>query len=347
MSWHHWSLAGLVASLSLAITAFNHARSQPTVTVVGPTGDTLRTVLPLFIVRSTGLDPLDIPVTTTLQLSERPDFGGPLLLERVASGDSIRVTPDRPLPGGTTLYWRGKVRTARGQEFVSDIVGPRVAAAWANLVEPNSPRGLTLDTRRPKFIWSPAALPSTFGGWQFAVSIDNVANHQRIHLGPIRDTTVTPTVDLETNASYRWSVTSYLATGDSSVTRSASSFVIVEPGAPTITLLYQNFPNPFPTTTSATTCVWFDLHRATRVTLTVHTIRGDLVRTLIPSENVSGSFVPGRYGRGVVGSNNGCDTRFVWDGRTDAGTLAPTGVYLIRLRTDYAVLFKKALYRGR
>jgi flagellar hook assembly protein FlgD len=123
--------------------------------------------------------------------------------------------------------------------------------------------------------------------------------------------------------------------------------VIVEPGAPTVTLLYQNFPNPFPSSNSSTTCIWFDLHRATNATLTVHDIRGSLVRTIVPSAQVSGAFVPGRYGRGVVGSNSGCDSRFVWDGKSDDGTFAPMGVYLLRLKTDYSVSFKKALYRGR
>ncbi len=161
------------------------------------------------------------------------------------------------------------------------------------------------------------------------------------------DTSAVPTVDLETNSSYRWAVTSFFPAGDSAMTRSDASFVIVDAASPTVTLLYQNFPNPFPTAGSATTCIWFDLHRSTTVQVTVHDIRGGLVRTIIPNEAVRNDFSPGRYGRGTVGSNTGCDMRFVWDGRGDDGQPAPTGVYLIRLKTDYSVSFKRALYRGR
>ena len=321
--------------------------APPHLAVVAPAGDTLSSVLPAFTVRATQIDPADRPLALTLQLSDRPDFGGTLIFERTGSGDSLRVALDRPLVAGVAVYWRARGRTARGVDFASEMAGPRTTAAWARLVDPNSSRGVTLDSRRPRFIWSPASIPASLGGWQYLLSVENVATRQSLRVGPTRDTTAIPTADLETNSSYRWAVTSYLASGDSSVTRSAAGFVIVEPGAPTVTLLYQNFPNPFPTPASAGTCVWFDLHRATRVTVTVHDIRGGLVRSLVPSTTVSGAFLPGRYGRGGVGSNTGCDVRFSWDGRADDGSTAPTGVYLIRLKTDYSVSFKRALFRGR
>lgn len=321
--------------------------APPKLVVVGPAGDTLRSVVPQFTVRATDVDDADRPLTLTLQLSDRADFAGTPLLERTGVGDSIKVTPEHPLPSTIPVYWRARVRTARAQEFVSDITGPRVTSAWVRLVEPNSSRGVTLDSRRPKFIWSPAQVPPALGPWSFILTVENTATRQSLHLGPMRDTTAIPNVDLETNSSYRWGVTSLLGSGDTAVTRSDASFVIVEPGAPTVTLLYQNFPNPFPTATSATTCVWFDLHKATRATLTVHDIRGGLIRTIVPSSTLSGGFLPGRYGRGVVGSNTGCDLRFSWDGRGDDGRPVATGVYLIRLKTDYSVSFKRALYRGR
>lgn len=324
-----------------------HDRALPRLTVIAPPGDTLRLLLPQFVVRATEVDPADRPLTLTFQLSERADFGGTLLLERTGTGDSLRVAPERPVPGGVALYWRARARTARGQDAVSDVTGPRIASAWARLIEPNSSRGTTLDSRRPRFIWSPAPIPASLGTWQFVLTVENTATHQRLRLEPQRDTTAVPAVDLESNSSYRWSVTSYLGNGDSAVVHSGASFVIVEPGAPTATLLYQNFPNPFPSATSATTCVWFDLHRATTAQLTVIDIRGSLVRTIVPSAAVSGAFVPGRYGRGIIGSNTGCDPRFAWDGRTDDGRPAPTGVYLIRLKTDYGMSFKRAVYRGR
>ncbi|MFN8581436.1 MAG: hypothetical protein U0163_10720 [Gemmatimonadaceae bacterium] len=339
---------GLSAMLGVAVlAAAARSAAAPRITIAGPTGDTLRTILPQFTVRAIDFDPADRPLSLTLQVAERPDFAAPTLYESTAAGDSMRVAPERPLPGGRSIYWRARARTARGADVLSDVTGPRVTAAWTRLIDPNSSRGVTIDSRRPRFVWSPAPLPSSLGGFEYVVTIENVATRQAVRLGPLRDTTVVPPTDLETNSSYRWSVTAYLASGDSSTARSDATFVIVDPGAPTLTLLYQNFPNPFPSTTSATTCVWFDLHRASTVTLTVLDIRGNLVRTLIPSATVSGGFLPGRYGRGVVGSNNGCDPRFGWDGRADDGAFVPTGVYLIRLRTDYSVQLKRALFRGR
>jgi hypothetical protein len=115
---------------------------------------------------------------------------------------------------------------------------------------------------------------------------------------------------------------------------------------PAVTLLYQNFPNPFPGVATATTCIWFDLHQSSSVDLSVFDVRGNLVRRLIPSASVDGAFVAGRYGRVGAGSNPACDTRFAWDGRSDAGEFVPVGVYLIRLRTRTYSGVKKALFRG-
>jgi hypothetical protein len=115
-------------------------------------------------------------------------------------------------------------------------------------------------------------------------------------------------------------------------------------GAPVVTLLYQNFPNPFPAGGRSSTCLWFDLHRTSPVRLTIHGVRGNVVRTLIPAGDLTGTLPAGRYGRGANASS--CDPRLSWDGRADDGTLAPSGVYLARLRTQTHESFKKMLFRG-
>lgn len=128
---------------------------------------------------------------------------------------------------------------------------------------------------------------------------------------------------------------------------SSSTFAVPQPSVPRLTLLYQNFPNPFPTAAASETCFWFDLHRTSRVHLTIHGIRGDLVRTLVPSAQLTGELAAGRYGRGAPGSGLACDPQFAWDGRGDDGRMVPPGVYLVRLRTDAHESFKKILFRGR
>ena len=115
--------------------------------------------------------------------------------------------------------------------------------------------------------------------------------------------------------------------------------------APAATLLYQNFPNPFPTATSPTTCVWFDLARAGSATLDVHDLRGNRVRRLFPAPGESGSLPAGRYGRGPTGV--GCDGRFTWDGADRDGRRVPSGVYLLRLRTADEALTRKIVFTGR
>ena len=117
-------------------------------------------------------------------------------------------------------------------------------------------------------------------------------------------------------------------------------------GRPPVTLLYQNFPNPFPTVESRSTCIWFDLDRVSAVSLTVHDVRGNLVRRLIPNASTAQPFAPGRYGRASPSSGTGCAPALTWDGRADDGAYAPRGVYLIRLRAGGTESIKKALFQG-
>ncbi len=117
-------------------------------------------------------------------------------------------------------------------------------------------------------------------------------------------------------------------------------------GRPAVTLLYQNFPNPFPTVESRTTCIWFDLSRTAPVALTVHDVRGNIVRRLLPTASSPQFLVPGRYGRATQTAQSGCNPEHVWDGRADNGDIVPRGVYLIRLRAGNSESIKKALFRG-
>ena len=119
--------------------------------------------------------------------------------------------------------------------------------------------------------------------------------------------------------------------------------------APRATLLYQNFPNPFPASGSFATCVWFDIARTTDVTLEVLDIRGNVVNTLVPSSAVPSRHQAGRYGRatGDLPDGSGCDERYTWDGVASDGTAVPPGVYLLRMRADGAELVRRMLFLGR
>ena len=113
------------------------------------------------------------------------------------------------------------------------------------------------------------------------------------------------------------------------------------------TLLYQNFPNPFPAASSRTTCLWFDLRTTGHVELTIHDLRGHRVRTIVPGE-LPGDLAAGRYGRASPLDATGCDARLTWDGTADDGRVVPAGVYLLRFKTDSErEIVKKILFLGR
>jgi hypothetical protein len=78
---------------------------------------------------------------------------------------------------------------------------------------------------------------------------------------------------------------------------------------PVATGLGQNYPNPF----NPTTTIPFTLASAGRVTLRIYDVRGALVATLIDERRDAGAHVAR------------------WDGHTNAGAIAPTGVYFARL----------------
>jgi hypothetical protein len=76
--------------------------------------------------------------------------------------------------------------------------------------------------------------------------------------------------------------------------------------------VYQNFPNPF----RSSTVIQFDLPERTAITLRVYDVQGRLVRTLEDD-----AFDAGRH-------------QVTWDGKDEAGRGAPAGIYFYRLRTD-------------
>ena len=121
---------------------------------------------------------------------------------------------------------------------------------------------------------------------------------------------------------------------------------MADTGRPAVTLLYQNFPNPFPTADSRATCIWFDLSSTASVDLTVHDVRGNLVRRLLPNGTSPRFLGPGRYGRASDMAESGCNPAFVWDGTADEGSIVPRGVYLIRLRAGGTQSIKKAVFQG-
>lgn len=317
-----------------------------TVEVIGPsgTGD-ITEATPEFTVVGQGFTVGEQPVMLRLMISTRADLSPPLFLDTIVTADAVSIRPPRALPERQQLWWRATATTALGEQVTSALYGPRTVAPWVQLVFPNAPNGAILDTRRPRFTWTSLPVTEPPGPWSYDLNVISVgAQRTVIALRSWPDTTFVPTSDLESNTSYRWEVIARLETGESAVATSASSFVVTDESSPLTTLLYQNFPNPFPTPTSSATCIWFDLHQVGPVRLEIYDLRGHLVRLLLDG---SAPLLEGRYGRGGSGDPSACDPEFSWDGTADDGRTVPPGVYLVRLRAAGVESVRRMLFRGR
>ena len=314
----------------------------------GPTAYTLPAITPAFQFRASGLG-TRLPLRVTVQVTSAVDFSTLLVDSTFTTSDTaFTVQVTRALPSEALVYWRARVRTADGALLDSPAFGPRLVPTWLQLITPNSPTGNSFDTRRPQLVWRSAPVTPATGPWRYDVEITS-AGRPEIAVSGLTDTLFRPSTDLQANTSYRWSVRAALRSGENVRAASQGSFVITDPPLPTTTLLYQNFPNPFPSSAAFATCFWFDVGApGATIALDITDLRGTVVRSLIPGPDGATRFEPGRYGRGIAGAESNCDNRFVWDGTaTDGRTVAP-GVYLARFRSsDGAVNIRRIVFLGR
>lgn len=93
----------------------------------------------------------------------------------------------------------------------------------------------------------------------------------------------------------------------------STTFVEMIPQArPATWQLQQNFPNPF----NPNTEIRYQLTSNGQVDLAVFNTTGQRVATLVQAEQVAGAY------------------RAVWNGRSDDGTVSPSGLYLCRIKTS-------------
>jgi hypothetical protein len=223
-----------------------------------------------------------------------------------------------------------------------------VVPGWAELLTLNEPAGITIRDPRPMFSWSsPDAIepPGPFV-YDILVIRDSDDEVEIEELG-LTDTEYVPQQDLERNTPYRWQVTAHLAP-DSAITESEGTFVIIDDSVPTVTLLFQNFPNPFPnrSTGQRTTCIWFDLAQGGETRLDILDTRGHVVRTFVPGPAFPSNLDAGRYGRPAVGQSGSCDLNLQWDGTAADGSTVPQGIYLVRLVAPEGTFFKRIVFMG-
>lgn len=341
-----WGAAAVAVVIAAAPIA---AQTTPTVVVTGPFANPITDGIATFSIRTADFAPADLPLRLELQVSTKPDFSGVLFADTTVDGSSADIVIPRILPGSGELYWRAFALTARAGSVPSLITGPRAAPTHLKLLSPNNPAGQLLTTRRPTFVWHASNIPPAVGAWDFELHVELTSTGLTTIIASTSDTTLTLAADLEANTSYRWRVRARVrATGDSVEVASTATFVIQPNDAPLATLLLTPFPQPFPTPTSSSTCIWFDLQNAGPVMLDViDFVHGLPVRQIVPGRDVGGSLPAGRYGRPFPGATSGCDDRFSWDGTDRNGRVVPAGLYIIRLVAGGRRYTKTVQFRGR
>jgi hypothetical protein len=343
--------AAAAAAWASALAA---APGSAQVTVTPPSGDairgdTLTTVTPTFLIQAVNIGPAR-PLFVTLQIATNSELRPPFVLDTllVTSDSTITVTPTHALGSGTQIWWRARVVDAAGAARLSAIGGPLTVPPWVTPVSPPAVIGQPVRTRVPRFVWRSPDVGEPPGPWEYEIEITNLGD--RFLFQRTRDTVyvVPEQARLEANASYRWTIRAFLPrSGQSIVVPHPAAFFVEDPTVVTSTILYQNFPNPFPSTFTTSTCVWFDLGAPARVELDIYDLRGLRVRRLLPSDKYPGQLPAGRYGRSASESNEGCDRDFEWDGVATDGRIVPAGLYFLRFRADGVEHVKKVLFRGR
>ncbi len=340
-------LAGTLSAAMVLLAGTTKAQTSGTAVVNGPAGNPIHDGTPAFTITTSGFLPTELPLSIELQVATAADFSS-LFADTTVSGTSASIVIPRLLPPKINIWWRARIRTAQGANVVTNAVGPSATSPWLTLISPNGLNGTTVDTTLPAFLWTAVATHPPVTPWNFVIVVSLKSSGFPTITGSLTDTTYTPLSPLETNTSYLWTVTAHLpSTGDSVKVQSFSTFVIQNSSAPLATVLYQNFPNPFPNSRISTTCIWFDLKNQSNVHIDILDLHGNHVAVITPGRGLGPVFPPGQYGRVAPNSDSGCDDRLTWDGRDDTGRTVPPGVYLIRFVGDGVTSIKKVLFKGR
>ena len=309
--------------------------------------NTLTTVQPTF----TWIAPLRHPDMSALyrvEIASDPAFTNIIYSDTVRDVTSLTIR--RPLLGDNppvTLHWRVVAETFPDVRRVTRPALPFRMPEWVRLLTLNDPNGSFTTSTRPTFQWEPLAAPSPIGPFIYDLQIINAQTGAVVQtVNNLNTATVQSPTALVPNLSYRWRVIVRTQVGAVDTVRSLGVFVVSTNEQPPATLLYQNFPNPFPRPDLGITetQVWFDVTTETTIDLAVYDLRGRLVRTLIPSDPSCGQVTlqPGQYGRALTDTEPCVRTR--WDGRTAGGDLVTRGVYILRLRAGGEDQIKRILF---
>jgi subtilisin family serine protease len=307
-----------------------------------PSSGPLTTITPTFSWSAGTVPPWAMPVRFRLRIARDSTLTA-LVIDTLLDVETLDLR--RTLKPGP-VYWRVYATAATGETATTGTVGPIEAPPWATLTSLSNPAGVVTDSAQPTFTWTSPAVASPPGPFTYDLFVRRVRDTlPEFSVSGLTATSFRLPVALEQNAAYRWSLVAH-GGADTSLIRSQGSFLVVDGVIPTASLLYQNFPNPFPAVGRDSTCLWFDIATTGLVELEILDLRGSPVRRFVPGPDFAAMLPAGRYGRGQPGGAI-CDPRLMWDGRADDGHLLPAGVYLAKLKAPGMLIFKRVVFRGK
>jgi hypothetical protein len=286
-----------------------------------------------------------------VQVATDPQFATVVFTDTVRDASSLMAR--RPIPPAPVLYWRVVASTQAGVTRTGTASQSFGGPGWVRLVEPDPSQVTSVNTPRPTLRWSPLASPPPIGHLVYDLEI--LSNETGQPVQPAMRNLTTSSVQLANplvpNTAYRWRVIVRTQPGAVDTVESRNPFVVTSDTLPPATLLYQNFPNPFPQPNLGTTAtqVWFDLAVPSAVELVVLDLGGRLVKRLTPSDPSCGTVTldPGTYGRsGPFEEDDPC-VGTSWDGTDASSDTMPRGVYILRLRTNGRDLYRRMLFLPR
>jgi hypothetical protein len=307
----------------------------------------LTTVVPTMSWRAASVHQNMRPVHYRVELATDSLFQNVVRADTVT--ESSTVTARNALRPAPQLWWRVVATAALGVGRTSPAAGPFRMPSWVRLISPDASQVTFVDTPRPELSWVPLAAPPPIGPFVYDVEVLSNETGQPVQpaLRNLTTATIRVAQPLVPNLAYRWRVIARAQTGVADTVESPSPFVVTSDTKPPATLLYQNFPNPFPRPDlgSQVTRIWFDLAETAEVELAVLDLRGRRLRRLIPGPGCAAvTLQPGIYGRGLAGAAADPCVSTTWDGRDDEGRTVPRGVYLLRLKADGRVEYRRMVF---
>jgi subtilase family protein len=315
------------------------------ITPLAPLGPTLASITPDFAWTTDGPPPSE---TVTYRLRVARDSALRTVVVDTVTGTTSHALRQALKPG-RPLFWRVDAMTGSGSTATTGVLGPIAVPPWATPTSLSAPGGINTPEAQPTLTWRSPAVSSPPGPLRYDVTVRRAAAQfadlPEASAAGLPDTTYRIPRPLERNLAYVWTLVVH-AGSDTTLVPSEGVFMVVDGSIPPTTLLYQNFPNPFPASGRDSTCLWFDLAATAVVELEILDLRGHVVRRFVPGPDLPAILTAGRYGRSGPGGPT-CDFRLMWDGRADDGREVPAGVYLYKFKAGGIIQFKRIVFRGR